>query len=316
MAKKTGAWIAVPFVVLAVASTIAPRTAHAFCRSTTVATGPSFTPKPDQCWDQGFPLFWLNSCVGYRIQKSASHYPMLSYDTVADLTSRAFAKWSGAVCPTNGTGRSRVSIDIRDLGPADCKDLDYSKVNENTISFKDDAWPHETGIGTIALTTTQYVPSTGEILDADMEINSFEFKFTVGDPIGQGAYDLESVITHEAGHFLGLAHSADDRASMYYQYEPGDAHMRNLTSDDVAGICAVYRPDGLRSVLDGKIYPGPQCNPTPPRGSTDVCYDPKASCIGRVASGTPNENGWLGFGFVGVVGVLVRRVRRRVNVGA
>lgn len=244
---------------------------------------------------------------------------MLSYDTVADLTSRAFAKWSGAVCPTDGTGRSRVSIDIRDLGPADCKDVDYSRVNENTIAFKDDDWPHEKGIGTIALTTTNYVPSTGELLDADMEINSFEFKFTVGDPIGEGAYDLESVLTHEAGHFLGLAHSADDRASMYYQYEPGNSHMRNLTSDDVAGICTVYRPDGLRSVLNGKIYPGPQCNPTPPRGTSDVCYAPQASCVGRVAGTTQRENDWLGFGVVAVAVVAIvlgRRVRRSVTDGA
>jgi MYXO-CTERM domain-containing protein len=52
-------------------------------------------------------------------------------------------------------------------------------------------------------------------------------------------YDLQAILTHEAGHFLGLAHSVDTSAIMYAFYSPGSIH---LTPDDVAGICTIYPP--------------------------------------------------------------------------
>ena len=47
-----------------------------------------------------------------------------------------------------------------------------------------------------------------------------------------GAYDFLTVVTHETGHFLGLAHSGNTQATMYWQVSPQPKW--DLTADDVA----------------------------------------------------------------------------------
>src|SRR5688572_30534661 len=260
---------------------LAPASASAFCRTTTVPVAADFQPRPDKCWEQGVPLFWRNSCVSYSVQRGASR--QVAFEDAANATSRAFTKWTGASCPTEGDGRSRVSIDVRDLGPVECGNVDYNQGggNQNVIVFRDDKWPHADSNNTLALTTVTFNPETGEIYDADMEVNTHDQRVTLVDPVPQDGYDFASIMTHETGHFLGLAHSGDNRATMFANYTPGATAMRNLTSDDVAGICSVYRPDGTRAVLSGKVTPGPQCDPTPRRGFTGECAEPpKTKCIG------------------------------------
>ncbi|MBX3188264.1 MAG: matrixin family metalloprotease [Labilithrix sp.] len=258
-----------------------------------------FQPSPTKCWTEGVPLFWRNSCVGYNVQKNASR--QVAFDDAANTLSRAFTKWTGASCPTEGTGRSRVSIDVRDLGPVECGEVKYNQSggNQNVIVFRDGKWPHEASNNTLALTTVTFNPETGEIYDADMEVNTFDQRVTLTDPVPSDGYDFASIATHEAGHFLGLAHSGDNRATMFANYTPGATAMRNLTADDVAGVCSVYRPDGARAVLEGKVTPGPQCDPTPRRGFTTECADADAAKKGcsissssHGASGAPPTAGW------------------------
>jgi hypothetical protein len=300
-------------VVLGLAAFVAlPATAHAFCRTTTVPVMADFQPRPDKCWDQGVPLFWKNSCVSYSVQRNASK--AVAFEDAANGTSKAFTKWTGSSCPTEGNGRSRVSIDVRDLGPVDCAEVNYNQSggNQNVIVFRDDKWTHSDSSNTLALTTVTFNPETGEIYDADMEVNTHDQRVTLNDPVPPDGYDFASIITHETGHFLGLAHSGDNRATMYANYTPGATAMRNLTSDDVAGICTVYRPDGTRAVLDSKVTQGPQCDPTPRRGFTGECEEPKSkSCLGSssIASSTPVTPGWLAIA-LGSVGLLaIRRSR-------
>ena len=303
-------------VAFAVAGALAlpAQDASAFCRTTTVPVIADFQPSPTKCWDQGKPLFWRNSCVGYNVQRGASK--QVAFEDAANGISRAFTKWTGASCPTEGTGRSRVSIDVRDLGPVDCGEIGYNQngANQNVIVFRDDTWPHHDSSNTLALTTVTFNPDTGEIYDADMEVNTHDQRVTVNDPVPSDGYDFASIVTHETGHFLGLAHSGDNRATMFANYTPGATAMRNLTSDDVAGVCMVYRPDGTRAVLDGKVTQGPQCDPTPRRGFTGACAEPpKKSCTGssQIAASTPVTPGWitLGLGLAVVLGARRSRTR-------
>ena len=294
--------------------TAAPRVASAFCRTTTVPVVADFQPSPNKCWDQGHPLFWRNSCVGYSLQRGASK--QVAFEDAADAMSRAFTKWTGTSCPTEGTGRSRVSIDVRDLGPVDCGEVNYNQsgANQNVIVFRDDNWPHNDSNNTLALTTVTFNPDTGEIYDADMEVNTHDQRVTLTDPIPADGYDFGSIVTHEAGHFLGLAHSGDNRATMFANYTPGATAMRNLTADDVSGICTVYRPDGARAVLDGKVTLGPQCDPTPRRGYTGTCAEPAKKGCGsssaQVSTSAPAAPGSIGIGVVLAGALAMRRSRR------
>lgn len=51
--------------------------------------------------------------------------------------------------------------------------------------------------------------------------------------------DVQEITTHEMGHALGLAHSADPNATMY-AYAHFDGRCAAIRSDDVAGITFVY----------------------------------------------------------------------------
>lgn len=53
-------------------------------------------------------------------------------------------------------------------------------------------------------------------------------------------FDVESVILHELGHSLGLAHNSADPAIVMYPYISPAQIRRSLHSDDRAGVCALY----------------------------------------------------------------------------
>ncbi len=316
-------------LALAVLSTAlgAPSAAHAFCRTMTgrdpsdpptlnkCATWNAADPDVQRCCPYGKPIFWRNECVGFSLQQSASQYVSLNDAEQTMIT--AFNRWTGITCPSDGTGSSRVSIDVRYLGPVNCGTVQYNKngPNQHVIIFRDDAWNHQDANNTLGLTTVNYDPDTGEILDADMEINTYSTQknLTVkGDPPPDG-YDLQSIVTHEAGHFLGLAHTIDDRATMFAQYKPGSTHMRNLTIDDVQGICSIYLPNGQRGNSDPPVA-GEACDPTPRGGyALDCGSAPAKSCA--VSPGSENagdgEHGSGGAGVMASLAVLGAVVARR-----
>ena len=83
---------------------------------------------------------------------------------------------------------------------------------------------------TNVLGVTQY-PAHGSSASGDIRLNS-SLTYSIG-----GIRDLYSVLLHESGHSLGLAHSSTPGSVMYYSYS--DAYP-GLTADDIAGIQAIY----------------------------------------------------------------------------
>jgi hypothetical protein len=278
---------AIVTVSCVVAGATATGDARAFCRTTACPTPPDFEPSSDACNPPDFaqycasldpprkplPLWWRNACVSYDIQKDGSG--RVPYEAAATALRTAFRTWTSTDCAGDGARNSRVSIQVIDWGPVDCGRVQYNSAqgNQHVIVF-DDPWPHNDTSNTLGLTTISYDVETGEIYDADMEINA-SVPLSAADSVAPDGYDLESIVTHEAGHFLGLAHSGDVLATMYAHYTPGSIAMRSLTADDVAGLCSIYPSEGTRSVdpsvATGGSILGQTCDPTPRHGFQSEC---------------------------------------------
>jgi hypothetical protein len=102
-------------------------------------------------------------------------------------------------------------------------------------------WPYEPD--KLAVTVVTYELSTGRLLDADVLVNA-HVPFDMVDESAPGelvSYDLAAVLTHEAGHMLGLGESdADPMATMWPYARMGDTHQRTLATDDEEGVIAAY----------------------------------------------------------------------------
>lgn len=98
----------------------------------------------------------------------------------------------------------------------------------------------------IAITKIAHDQTTGEIVDADIEINDGGFKFSIDGSPAQGPdaeVDFLSMLVHEVGHFYGLDHSLDETATMFATYQQTAAAAtaaRTIEQDDKEGICALY----------------------------------------------------------------------------
>jgi hypothetical protein len=291
-----------------VASLTAAAPARAFCRTTTCGLPPGFAPSPGECYPPDFearcaalsppvkvlPIYWANACVSYDIQEAASR--QVPYADASRLFAAAFAKWTSVTCAGGAGGSGRVSVDVSDLGPVACDLVQYSsnQGNQHVIIFHDDTWPHDDSANTLGLTTITFDPDSGEIYDADMEINSTApYPLSLGDPPPTG-YDFQSIIQHETGHFLGMAHSGEAGATMLARYMPGTTTMRTLGTDDTEGICSIYLPDGNRAVDTSVAASGAvaevACDPTPRHGFQSECAQPQPSTgVGCSLSSAPSQ---------------------------
>jgi len=249
--------------------------ALAYCRTTT-CKGSGCATDDSGCATSGKKLWWRGRCAGFSLQQNGS--VLLPTDEVRGTIDAAFATWSDVDCG----GGQRASVTTGPLPDSPCIGNEYDPKgrNVNLVVFRDNGWTFKGTYDNIAKTTVHFDADTGEILDVDMEINSAANWFTLGRKDVE--YDLQSVITHEVGHFLGIAHSDRPWAVMYPEYEPGSISGRTLDQDDIAAVCAAYPPDRNAS-----------CDLTP-RGGFDTCDgQADAGCIARPGCGSAAVAGGL-----------------------
>lgn len=228
-------------------------TAAAFCRST-ACRGSACTTDERGCPSTGKPLYWSTGCIGYSLQKNLSQN--LPQDEARLAIQRAFQAWAEVDC---GGGKFS-SLTFSPLADVSCNRAEHNEngTNVNVITFKDDDWTYKGVDNNVAKTTVTFDGDTGEIFDADIEINSATNQISVSDKSAQ--YDLQSILTHEVGHLIGLAHSEDPSATMFASYETGSTELRSLSDDDIAAVCAAYPPGRAAT-----------CSSTPRGGLGDAC---------------------------------------------
>lgn len=257
---------------------LAPVPAHAFARTTVQG-------KPD-----GACLWWAPRTVHYVVNELGVS-TMDPADTVAALDD-GFGAWMGWDCsdfayvddgttPSAQVGFNRTLVSQPQLGndvanehlvvfrERLCSDLvppndDCLDPNNDDCDNKYDCWADRSDAtgDALAYTLVTSETSTGRILDADTAFDAFDFQFkdlavSSCDGTVDSAHcaDVQNTMAHEAGHFLGLAHSDVDTATMYFRVtQDNETSKRDLDPDDVQGLCAIY-PTGQPPVA---------CVPLPP----------------------------------------------------
>jgi Matrixin len=296
---------------LAFALLAAPR-AHAFCRTTTCDPNkPSdhCVLDPNACIVTGKQLAWRSSCVTIGVQQMGSPLNGLGYDDIAPIVEQAFGAWLQADC-----GNATPSIDVKLLGPIECGVSEYNSDvgNANIVIFREDEWPYIGAANAIGLTTTRFDTKNGDLWDADIELNGVGAQLSIGDPITGD--DLLSVLTHEAGHFLGLSHSNDAKATMRPIYDPvrDGTDFRSLAQDDIDGICAVYPParQAATASCDNRHGFSAQCGADQPApNESKGCSLNTRTATASATVGSPSSYASLLALLAAAVGA--RRARRR-----
>ncbi len=267
--------------------------AHAFCRTNTcdASRGDQCTVDKDGCRLGGKPLYWAINPVPFLVQGDGSaknHIDATSFETVL---ASAFNTWASANC---GQGK-HPTISAMSGGQTPISNVEYvpGQANANIFMFRDDTWMATAPGSALALTTVSYDFHTGEIYDADVEVNGTAGNITNGRP-SDGA-DLPSIMTHEIGHFIGLDHSPKKTATMYVSYEAGKGNLRVLDPDDIAAVCTIYPPKGKAANFYGEV---------------DVIEAPLAGCsVSSHRKRGSSALSWLLLGIACAFGV--RRARAR-----
>ena len=299
-------WAAHKFVVAVTAAgavSASSARAGAWCRTTTCDP----TSEKQQCMLEpgtgcmitGMPLYWRGRCISFGVDHRGSPKRGIDHETARTVIWSAYRSWLDTDC-----AGQPPSLELSDSpAPIRCDHQEYNQDdgNANAWIFLDDAWPYEGRGHQLALTTLTFNVDNGEIFDVDVEINSFQFTITVGDDAVQA--DLQSVATHEAGHFFGLSHSNVQGATMRPQYSEGDSSLRSLEADDVEGICALYPADREVAACQSTSVPrhgfSADCGAPPEEDSGCRTTRP-----GGPSPGAPHALGML------VFGALLFRARR------
>lgn len=217
---------------------LASRSADAYCRTGAAPTADCPTVAPGS---NGHPIYWVSRCAGFVVQSEkvafTSDLPM--------LVDRAFGLWQERMCGVADAGDSALPPSMRLLvfGTRGNLKVGYNPngANENVIVVGQ--LPAGGSEGVLALPTVTFSKTTGEILDADLLINES------GD---WNTFDFPTVMNHETGHLLGLAHSDVADAMMNAAAEAGGQKLK-LDADDKAGICAIYTIAGTRNTASGPV---------------------------------------------------------------
>ncbi|HEU4411108.1 MAG TPA: matrixin family metalloprotease [Polyangiaceae bacterium] len=303
--------------LVAFAAALAPGPAGAFCRS--VACPADAFKKRDRdgelvgCFDPGtgcpanYPrTFWRTSCVGFSFQRDFSN--IYDRDLLRDAVRRSFQTWSEAPCPAGGF----ASVSFVELARASCARVEFNEEgpNANVVIFRDEGFEYDPATcnspdricNTLARTVTTYDLKTGELMGADIEINtSYNVFGFAGEP---DLFDLEAVVTHEVGHFLGLAHTQGDEhpdATMYAEIAAGQTAQRYLAQDDLEAVCAVYPPGPARE----------RCDPEPWGGFASACGDAPSGCAAGPPGGARGGAAWLALGLAAAWAARPARARPR-----
>ena len=184
----------------------------------------AFAPSA-QAWQPiaGSRPVWSGASVTWELNSAGSDD--LPFSTVETETRRGMEDWTRVSCSGLSTTYAGAVSTIPNGGDG-----------RFTVGWIESGWGHSSSA--IGVTGTRFSSTT--IVEADMEMNGVNFTWITGSGSGSNV-NLYSIALHEGGHFMGLGHSSDRGATMFYAYSGGIAA---LNADDETGICALYPGGG------------------------------------------------------------------------
>ncbi|HMI90169.1 MAG TPA: matrixin family metalloprotease, partial [Polyangiales bacterium] len=188
-------------------------------------------------------LRWTRGCVRYGFHRDLfERLPLLRERQIRTDAEAAFAAYREVDC-----GRSPFDVQaLPAVSGADRAEFNWDVENESLIAARSsEEWTAlEYDENAIALTLLFFDPDSGEIYDADMELNAGIGELTHCDQrCSAGQVDLPSTLIHEAGHYLGLGHSTVQGSTMSSHADVGTLDKRTLEDDDRDGYCALELPE-------------------------------------------------------------------------
>lgn len=192
-----------------------------------------------------------------------------SWSRVANIDLRQVAteKLSASPAGASGDGVSLITI---------------AQTPENVLLFSKDP-------ESAAATTRVFYNRRGFITEADIVLNPFQQFSTDGT---LGTFDLESTLTHEIGHLLGLSHSEVFGSTMHANYGKNGVFgsqrlvSRTLSADDVAAVRSLYGARGDDGECCGTIE-GRLTIPGKPNRSIEVWIEDPAGRVYGNTKATP-----------------------------
>lgn len=206
-------------------------------------------PGMGQAWEQkvssgGAPVHWTTRCLHIYLHESGSDD--MPIGDVESALIAAIETWNSVDCSSltlRYAGRTNQEV----LGPK----LEDPVVIK--VVFREKYWPYTDF--EVAYTKPHWYSDSGELYDADIELDGEGVSFTLEPEAEPYKIDLQSAITHELGHVFGFLENWDDpEATMYGSLVPGELKKRTLNEDDKEGLCTVYPLDA--AALCDPLEPG------------------------------------------------------------
>lgn len=151
------------------------------------------------------PFLWYSSA--FPIDLRISH----AFTTTEVSNIRAMtAAWETAV-----DNKKNFFIDTNQTSEISSPSINLDTIGEDSVFgvYKINHWPLSLNSGALAVTqilgTRHNIGTASEhvrIIFADILLNDDLYDFRTGSDLSGGTYDLQTVMLHEMGHFLGLPH--------------------------------------------------------------------------------------------------------------